>query len=442
MRALGCVLAITLLASTAYAQALQHPDVQVLADIKPAKQAIEQRVVSAIAAAAGGMFAVSLTEEHVPVYLKISSDGALEWRAPQPAPAPHESPLIAMNAGDGGYWVVGTAQSQELDVRARTGPGWVDRLAAVQYDYLRHIDVSGQPGPPMRLAPTPHMHFVYCGIEVADGYVLAGANGGGPALSPQVPWIEKVDRAGQRIWEKLFATDNGQEMWGQDVTAGCSGILSGTDGRITWATPVRTVEANPNSPEWAQALNDRQRNHAATFVVQFAADGTELARTRHYEVENALLVQLGYRTILIERISPMLHPAPRNATPDQIMQTLRELRRVQLEDLGVRLTTYDGSLREIDSSSARMPDFYEMLNAAYPTPDGGLLLSGCEQGVFNYLTFIDSGGRISPRRTWSSSGPQTCARVAFAPGRSREQVEMLSSDALSGVHIVTVRSSR
>jgi len=437
--AAACGLHATALApAAAYAQSVQHPDVQVLADVALAKE----RAVLAIAAPGGGLFAVRLSDGYVPQYLKVSADARLEWQTSQPAPAPHENPLIAMNARDGGYWVVGTAQSQELDARARTGPGWVDRLAAVQYDYLRHIDANGQPGPAQTLARTPHMHFVYCGIEVADGYVLAGANGGGPALSPQVPWIEKLDRAGRRIWEKQFASDNGQEMWGQDVLAGCSGLLPGTDGRITWATPLKTVEASPDSPDWAQVLNDRQRNHGATFVVQLAADGTELGRTRHYEVGNALLVPLGNRIMLIERIVPMLHQAPRGATPQQITQTLRELRRVQLEDLGVRLTTYEGSLQEIDSRSVRMPDFYQDLNAAYRTPEGGLLLSGCEQGFYNYLTFIDSSGQVSPRRTWSSSGPQTCARVAFAPGTSRDQVAMLSSSVPAGLHILTLRYTR
>jgi hypothetical protein len=390
----------------------------------------------------GGLFAVGIDNDG-PEYLKFTATGDLAWRKRPPDPAPKERPIITGRAPGGGYWVVGTAFTREPTPQESHGPGWAERIGPLIYEYIRPIDENGHASPMLKLANVPAQHGALCGTEVTGGYVLAGWTESDAQHAHQpVPWMEMIDRRGKQVWSRSFAEDQGQQIThlpGAPEDSSCAGLLWRTNGTLTWAVTVSVTPITPTGDAWVKAVENPNLNHPATFVVQVAADGSEVRRLRHDFASAAFLLPADNGLTLFERRVGPRKALPAEANLGDLMAAVAEARRAGAA-AGVRVTRFDWDLTERSGDTHALSKLMQSITSAYLTPSGGVLVSGCDQGT-NLVGYIDAKGEIGDVVRTSPQGPQQCSRVAFLQGASPQTVFLLADNDLWGTRVLTLQYS-
>jgi hypothetical protein len=417
----------------------QTGSVDVTSSTVIAKQALKKGVQASTATPEGGLFTAGIADDDNPEYLKISAGGTLEWRQVPADPAVHERAAITGRASRGGYWVIGTALTRNLSRQESTGPGWVERVEAVTYEYLRQIDQSGRASSTQRIARVTEAHGFSCGVEVAGGYVLAGGVDGGAQHANQwVPWMEMIDRTGKQIWSRSFAEDHGEQLALFPADRSCPGLISTAAGSVTWAVNVRVTAITPTGDAWVKAVSNPELNHPATFLVQVAPNGAETRRARHDFVSDAFLFTGNDGLILFERRVAKGRALPTNGATDNVIQASMQMVRAKAAESGARVTRLDQGLNERSGASYVSAELSHSIDAVYLTPAGGFIVSGCDQGT-NLLGYVGPAGQIGPSVKASPEGMQECSRFAFAKGQTPHSVLLLAANDLWGVRILTVQ---
>lgn len=187
-------------------------------------------------------------------------------------------------------------------------------------------------------------------------------------------------------------------------------------------------------------MQDPDLNHMATLVTQVSANGFVLRSARHDYFADAFLFAKGGGFVLLERRVPKFRATARNGGTIDMVRALIEIQRANAAEAGAQITLFDEGLTERSTVKYKSADLDYPFGAAYPTPSGGMLLSGCNQGT-NLIRYLEPSGGVGHPIKASPEGMQECSRFAFMPGGARNSVLLLASNDLWGVRILTIQYS-
>jgi hypothetical protein len=370
-----------------------------------------------------GIFAIGWPEHdrnHVWA-IKVSNEGSLAW-APNYDAKRLENPKIARPARDGGYWVAGLAYMRDASKEA-TGPGWMNVLKSVQYEYMRRYDHAGETHELIPISPIGDNHDFECGEEVPGGYILTGWTPSGS------PWIEMIDKAGKRIWERSFPEQQDRllqnDIGGSYTPRQCMGLQIGSDGTLTWVTKVRTNYII-NTPQGRQVVRRLNSNGFwGIFLAQLDAHGNEIRRSFRPEVMQPTLLQNHDGFVL------MLQPHHQDQHPPENARSPDGLGYLPGVDLGLAVEFLDKSLRETNSWNFKPDQRGSQVGTAFQTPEGGWLLATCD-GTSG-LKYLSSKGVLSDKVSIDFDKSQQCDRVAITKGAGPGKAVILAFNERAGV---------
>jgi len=164
-----------------------------------------------------------------------------------------------------------------------------------------------------------------------------------------------------------------------------------------------------------------------TFLAQLDADGHDIAQTFRPEMQFPHLAKTPNGFILFENyVGEDQNPPP----------TQRFARRVDARvDYGLRITTYDESLRQLKQDSFAPDEWLSTVQAIYQTPQSGYILASCEgfQGP-SFLRYVTPTGKFSQRASVPSHNQ--CDHFAVGAGKEPGTVIVLGSNIAETTVIV------
>jgi hypothetical protein len=163
-----------------------------------------------------------------------------------------------------------------------------------------------------------------------------------------------------------------------------------------------------------------------TLIVAFDLAGNELARIRHDNAIGALLVPAPSGALLFETSykKPGLSDFP------------------GVVDQQVRMFTFDPNLKELKPATLLYNSNLDVINAAYPTPDGGVLLAGCSGELATiFVRYISSNGVTSPKRAFTELGFCGGGFYKFSAGERPNEALLLVQTPNQGNRLLTLKYS-
>jgi hypothetical protein len=358
--------------------------------------------------------------------IKVSADGSLAWTSTYDAKE-FESPKIARLARDGTYWVAGVTYKRDPSKNA-TGNPWTDFRGSVQHEYIRRFDRAGGSRELILISPIGDDHNFECGEEVPNGFILTGWT------SSSSPWIEMIDKAGKRVWERSFAEQQDRllenDIGGSYTPRHCMGLQAGSDGNLTWVTRVRTNYII-STPQGRQAVRRANSNGFwGIFLVQLDVRGNDIRRSFRPEVVQPVLLQDR------EGFSLMLQPHHQDQHPPANARLPDALGYQPGVDLGLTVEFLDQSLHETHSWNLKPDERGSQVETAFQTLEGGWLLATCD-GTSG-LKYLNSKGVLSNRISIDFDKSQQCDRVAIAEGTGPGKAVILAFNERAGVRTMIV----
>jgi hypothetical protein len=346
-------------------------------------------------------------------------------------------------------WGVISQRTRDITADLRDRPTeWSATTTAVTQHFLGRFTDRGRPQQLVPISAVGEERFLDCAAQSADGFVLAGAIPAGPdAWDPLVPWIEKLDSNGQRLWTHSFPTDRDLVMNVRRPTEYCRRLRVSEDGTITWAMSVLMLKPAHSTEERTRILQDSTRNDSFTVIVQLDRDGTEMGRVRHPSADGGVLLDAGSDLLLVEHN----YPAGLSKIRDSFGQA-RDLAALGQgvaaviganEASGTAITTFGPALSEKTMHNYPGGILSNAINAAARTPEGGLLLAGCvRDSAANFVMYIGRSGSPSKALTVSpAGGMQQCSLYQFGPGQRPGEATLLVANEVGGNRLLTLRYS-
>jgi hypothetical protein len=399
------------------------------------------RVIAAAAVPDGGFVVIARKAAAGSYLIRVSKQGRAEGESSQ-----HDAMGLSISAAgvsaDRSVWIAGIAKAADAEKGRYHHSTQIDQL----YDFVQRFDEKGNPSAAIPADEPGEEHFVTCAAEVAKGYVLAGSTTVDRSdVAGSNPWLAMIDKSGHLLWERAFRDDHGQTVVIADSTSHrCTGLYASDDGHITMANRVLIAPRVDSSAVWQRVY---KLAFESTLVVQVDSDGRELHRLRHDATVAALMVGAKGQVWLVERLVAKRPPIPGDYQRMSIEEVSKWVWGLQsLSDFRLRVHRLDPALREMGlpvvlDHPGNFQHGFEDPHAAYPTPQGGLLLAGCEaNGGFTYATYVTSFGTASPVREVGQEVPR-CGYLQFsAGGRSGEALLINANDGL-GNRVVTLAYS-
>jgi len=242
-----------------------------------------------------------------------------------------------------------------------------------------------------------------------------------------VPAMSMMDSSGALLWEKLIPFDQGlriEEIPQQLLN--CAGLFVSGNEHIIAAQPILILPDLKTPEEIRRELATGVHMRPGTLIVAFDLAGTEVARIRHTNVIGALLIKVPAGAMLFETSyrKPGLSDFP------------------GLVDQQARIYTFDANLKELKPPMVIDNSNLDVVAAAYPTPDGGLLLAGCPGDIGTiFVRHISPKGVASPKRLFSELGYCGGGYYQFAPGEHPDEALLLVQTPNQGNRLLTLKYS-
>jgi hypothetical protein len=367
-----------------------------------------------------GIFAIGYPHAGSIRAFKLNLDGSYAWSWQQENLS-FERPEVAGRSVDRRYWVAGVTQGRD------------------PHEFVRRFDETGNALLSVAISPVGENHFLECGQEVSDGYIFTGWS-----ESPNRwlnPWIEKIDKNGQRIWQVTI------EEWQDPETAeirllenllsdaigGCRGLQVKNDGTVTWATSVNTVYVTYSSNGKTYHRYKGVAGMHGVLLVQLDASGRERQRIFRKESLGPRLLQKGDDGYVLFDVPLHQNQHPVD-TPFQPPAAGRQ------GDWGLHVHFLDDSLHEVGEEWA-FPADNSAVKAIVALPEGGWILGICD-GPLNFfsrpgLRYLNANGRISPKALLSADPATFCDKMAIARGKDPASVRTLQFSNQNGLQTAT-----
>jgi hypothetical protein len=361
-------------AGTAMVSSSGQPDIQLLKTNDLTSDPSLERVAATVVLPEGGLIALSNRRGGSSFVYKFSSAGAPLWRKELPDAAANAAGISA----DGGYWVGGFLRDK--DNHAGSSP----HLTA----FAQRITPDGELSERIALATPTGFRYFHCAAKQEDKYIqFATVDMRDEYYQMQVPAISMMDSSGALLWEKPIPFDQGlriEEIPQQLLN--CAGLFVSGNEHIIAAQPILILPDLKTPDEIRRELATGVHMRPGTLIVAFNLAGTEVARIRHTSVIGALLIKVPAGAMLFETSyrKPGLSDIP------------------GLIDQQAHIYTFDANLRELKPPMVINNSNLDIVAAAYPTPDGGLLLAGCPSDIATiFVRYISP--RESPHRNACSA---------------------------------------
>lgn len=390
-------------------------DVQVVRTAALTESPDQERVVTAAILPKGGFFAVTNIRGRNSFVYKTSDEGVVIWRKEL---LPDEAGAVPESAGissDGGYWVAGTL------IEKNAQPGQIHAS-----DFVRRVHADGAVSERIvSFGAGDHYRGFHCAVEHENRFVqTATVDTLDEYFRMEVPSISMTDGNGARLWEHLIPLDQGRriEEVPQQVLH-CAGIFIAKNERILAAQQILVMPDLKTSDEIRRELGSGLHLRPGSLAIALDLAGNEVGRIRHDDVVGALLIPAQAGALLIETSykKPSLSDLP--GTIDQ----------------QVHIYSLDANLKELKPPITVEGSSFDTIDAAQPTPEGGLLLAGCPGSGGNvFLRYITPSGIVSPKRQFNNLG-RCGGYYRFSVGRHPGEAMILVQTPGQGNRLLTLR---
>lgn len=404
------------------------PDIQVLrsAGFTPSDSA--QRILAAIPQSSGGFLAVAGTPGGSASLYDLSSSGSVIWR--KELPVPTHSTVSALGVwGEGGYWIGGFAS----DV-----PHLPESAYAVR-DFTLHISDDGVSSL-ANLSDATESRYFHCATGHNGRFVQVGfAAVADDPLHLQVPSVTTMDGSGRRLWEYLTPIDGTHRLEnGNQTITDCVGIVTLTNDRLIAATRVLVFPAQLSNEGVLAEMKLGIHLRPGTFLVALSSDGKPLHTLRHDDATGGLLLAGPNNTLYLFE-SPFWRPGTPVLGGGSNQNPFAASSR---PDQRLRLYTLNSDLQEISGPIIFENSAFDRAEAAYVTPEGGILFKGCpgsDKDQHGYLQYLTPAGQVSAKRHIDEFGWFCGGVYAFGPGAARGQVLVLAQPPQTGSRLIAVK---
>jgi hypothetical protein len=353
----------------------------------------------------GGFLAATGVRGGADSVYRLASNGSVLWRTPLPE---RTHPFSGGVTGDGQYWLGGSGGDSNSDV-----------VQIVSKD-------GALTGQNMLSHTTADNRFLICASERDHKYLQIIPVGLDEYSRIPVSSMSMTDPDGVRLWEKLTPFDQQRRIAPTPQQfLSCAGLFVTGDDHVLAAQRIlvwpETHSAGEIEKEWASGTQQRP----ATLVLDFDLAGHEIARLRDDDTVGGLLIPSPDGAVLFE--STYLKPGLASAAPVDAHVHIRWLNS-SLRDITPPLIIPDGSL--------------DVINAAYLTPQGGLLMAGCSGTTSRmFVRHVSKDRAVSPKQELTQLG--YCGGTYwFAMGAHPNEALLLSEAAPGlGSFVTAVRIS-
>jgi len=376
-----------------------------------------EQVTAAAGVPGGGLLAATNIRGGSSFVYKISNTADVVWRKQLTAPRGTTVNSIGV-ATDGSYWAAGSL-TQWSDVTGRP------QLSGVA-DFAEEIAVDGTMPPPVALTPLNQGQFFHCAFKSGPDFVqISGHQTLEGQLRLQVPAVSKIDGTGARRWEQFTPVDADRriELSPQDMLK-CAGIFATQDKKIIAAARI-LVFPSGESPE--EALKETAHGlhlRPGTLLISLDSAGREIGRIRHDDTRGALLVATNVGVSLLET-SYKTPGALNNTSPDGL----------------VHIYSFDTQLQARKQPIVLPDSALDSVEAAYVTPEGGFLLTGCAGSGGGYLRYVTPQGVVSRKQPFSELG-YCGGTYQFGPGHQSGEALLLEQTPNLGNQLLVVHYRR
>jgi hypothetical protein len=392
----------------------------------------------------GTYFLAGTDAEKRPWFLKLSNERKELWQDVLVDTWKGTRVDFAFSEVNGGYGLVGSRRTKDITDDLRQRPSdWATITQSATQEFVSILNANGSIGAPIPVSAPGETRYLSCGDQVTGGFILAGAVPMGPEpWAPLVPWIEKVDANGVRLWASSFPMDQESimEMRPQDLPKYCRAIRVSKNGSITLAMNVLVSNAARTAEERTHEAESWSLSNLATVILQLDAQGKEMGRVVHRSATDEFLFDGGNsQLVLVERY------LPRNLSQLKKLPLVAAVSGMMMEfetNAGLRITAYDESLHEKSVKGYRAKGLSEDIHSVAHTPDGGYLIAGCvRDGAQNFVIYIAPSGRVSTPRKISAGGVQQCGYFKFGLAAEPNKATLVVSNEIAGNRLLTLKYS-
>ena len=369
-------------------------DIQVLGTTRPFANA-DERVTFASALPEVGFFAAAGIRGGAAFAYKLSNNGDVVWRTPLPE---HTRATSGGTTNDGQHWLggsVGDSKSDAVQIISKEG-------ALIERQTLERAVTDRR--------------FLICAAERDRKYLQIGSVGLDEYLGIPVSSISMTNADGARLWEKLTPFDHERRVAPiSQQFLSCAGIFVTNDEHVLAAQQIlvwpETHSADEIRQEWATGTRER----FATLVLAFDLQGHEIARLRDDDTQGGLLLPAPKGAVLLE--SSYLKPGLTSSAP---------------VDEHVHIRWLNSSLQDITSPLVISDGRFDVINAAYVTPQGGLLLAGCSGATARiFVRYVSKDRSVSPKKELTQLG--NCGGAYWFALAAHPNEALLLSEAAPGL---------
>lgn len=312
---------------------------------------------------------------------KLSNAGGVEWRTPLAEQGAAHSGGIT---SDGYYWVGRSdLHSDFVEIVSHDG-------VLTEKHILTRINTERR--------------LLICAAEHNRHYLQAGSGDTSERDRITAPSLSMTDSDGKRLWDDLRPFDQGHRIAviGQEILS-CAGIVITADGHVLAAQRIGVwpegLSADEIFREWTHVGSHIR---PATLVVALDLTGREITHLRDDGTKGGLLIAAPQGAVLVES-EPHVH-----------------------------VRWLDSKLRDITPPLVLEDGRYDVVSAAYVTPQGGLLLAGCGGWTSRiYVQYISSRRTVSPQLTLPHLG--NCGGAYWFSVGAHANEALLLSEAAPGL---------
>jgi len=355
----------------------------------------DEHLTFASALPEGGFLAAAWIRGGAAFVYKLSGDGRVVWRTPLPERSRATSGGIT---SDGQYWLGGSVGDPNSD--------------AVQM-----ISKDGALNDRHTLArAVTDRRFLVCAAERDQKYLQIGSVNLDEYLRIPVSSISMTNAEGVRLWEKLTPFDQERRIAPiPQQFLSCAGIFVTNDEHVLAAQQILVWPETHSADEIQQVWASGTRERPATLVLAFDLLGHEIASLRDDDTQGGLLIPAPQGAVLLE--SSYLKPGLTPSAPVDEHAHIRWLNS-SLQDISSPLVISDGRL--------------DVINAAYVTPQGGLLLAGCSGTTARvFVRYVSRDRSVSPKKELTQLG--NCGGMYWFALAAHPNEALLLSEAAPGL---------
>jgi len=405
-----------------------QPDIQVLSSTEFTPSSGGEKVSAAVAQAGGGLLAVTRASGAGLFMYRLSPTGSVLWRKALTVPL-NAVALAAGSSEEGGYWIGGLI----------VDPGRAPDGSWRAQDFTQAVTADGAIAAPLLLRPSDSRNFA-CAVEHQGGFVqLGSAVAQEGNLQLPVPSVSMMDLAGHPLWEHQTPTESGHrlDMMGQDSLR-CAGLVLTQAGRIVTAASVLVFPAALSTDAAAEEMKLGIHLRSGTLLSALDLDGKVRQSALRVNSTGALLLAGPDGSVLLFE-SPMLKAGL--AVQDGVSGQGTTATWLDF-DKRLRLHTLNSDLTETKSPTVFENSAMDRVEAAYVTPEGGVLFKGCpgsDSNQHGYLRYVSPSGAVSPKRPIPDLGEVCGGIYRFAAGAHPDEALLLAQTPQQGNRLLSVR---